>query len=212
LGNHDKPRIASRIGLRKSRAAALLLLSLPGTLTIYYGEELGMQDVPIAPDEARDPAEIRQPGIGMGRDPERTPMPWSISPGSPGCGFTENEPWLPIGEANRRVNVESSEEDPDSMLAFYRHLIELRRAEPALVSGQLTGVSAEGDVLRLVRSDGKKHFEALINLGEQMRQVPIGEGKIVTCTELRRRGELVRDTLDLSPAEALLIRSRISTP
>ena len=57
LGNHDKSRIASRIGVKKARAAALLLLSLPGTLTIYYGEELGMQDVPIRPEEAQDPAE-----------------------------------------------------------------------------------------------------------------------------------------------------------
>lgn len=58
LGNHDKPRIASRVGLQNARAAAVLLLSLPGTLTIYNGEELGMQDVPIRPDEAQYPAEI----------------------------------------------------------------------------------------------------------------------------------------------------------
>ena len=211
LGNHDKSRIASRVGLKKSRAAALLLHALPGTLTIYYGEELGMQDVLIRPDEARDPAEIRQPGIGMGRDPERTPMPWSISPGPPGFGFTEKEPWLPIGEGNMRVNVESSEEDQGSMLALYRHLIALRRAEPALVSGQLTGLAVHGEVLRFVRSDGEKHFEALINLGEQMRQVPIDEGRIVTCTELHRRGEPVSDTVDLKPAEAVLIETIATT-
>ena len=98
LSNHDKSRIASRVGLKKARAAALLLLSLPGTLTIYYGEELGMQDVLIPPDEAQDPAERRQPGIGMGRDPERTPMPWDRF--ALMCGFTAWKPWLPIGDAN----------------------------------------------------------------------------------------------------------------
>ena len=105
LGNHDKSRIASRIGLKKARAAALLLLSLPGTLTMYYGEELGMQDVPIPPDEAQDPAEKTEPGIGMGRDPERTPMPWD---NSRSMRIHQGKPWLPIGDANRAVNVDWS--------------------------------------------------------------------------------------------------------
>ena len=204
LGNHDQPRIASRIGLKKARAAALLLLSLPGTLTIYYGEELGMQNVLIRPDEARDPAEIRQPGIGMGRDPERTPLPWD---NSPGWGFSANEPWLPIGEANTGVNVEDSEKDQASMLAFYRHLIGLRRAESVLVSGQLTELSAELDVLRFVRSNGKKRFEAFINLGDQLRQFHVDPGKIVTCTELHRRGEPVSGVVQLEPTEAILIEA-----
>lgn len=202
LGNHDKSRIASRIGVEKARAAALLLLSLPGTLTIYYGEELGMQDVPIRPEEAQDPAERRQPGIGMGRDPERTPMPWDDSPL---CGFTEGLPWLPISSTNRAINVESSRNDPNSMLALYRRLLRLRHGEPVLVSGQLTDLSAADGVLQFGRSDGKKRFGIVVNLGETARQIPFEKGVIAVCTDLRREGETVNEQVQLKPAEAAII-------
>ena len=204
LGNHDKPRIASRIGLQKARAAALLLLSLPGTLTIYYGEELGMQDVLIRPDEAQDPAERRQPGIGMGRDPERTPMAWDNSPQN---GFTTGKPWLPIGEANKNLNVECSRIDLGSMFAFYRSLIALRRAEPVLVSGQLTDLAANDGVLQFARSNGDKHCTVVVNLGEQTRQVVIKPGVILASTDLDLTRKLVKDTLQLEPAEAVIIEA-----
>jgi alpha-glucosidase len=205
LGNHDKSRIASRIGVKKARAAALLLLSLPGTLTIYNGEELGMQDVPIRPDEAQDPAEKRQPGIGMGRDPERTPMPWDTSPQ---CGFTTGKPWLPIGEANRDVNVESSQKIPASMLALYRHLLQLRRAEPGLVSGQLADVASAEGILQFLRSDGDRRFRVVLNLSEEARQIAIGSGTIIADTGLNREGEPVRESVKLDPAEAIIINHR----
>ena len=92
LGNHDQPRLASRVGRAQARVAAMLLLTLRGTPTVYYGEELGMEDVPIPPDLEQDPA--RFDGPNGGRDPERTPMRWD---GSPGAGFTTGTPWLPVG-------------------------------------------------------------------------------------------------------------------
>ena len=100
LGNHDKERIASKIGSAQARVAAMLLLTLRGTPTIYYGEEIGMKDVPIAPEQVQDPAEKNEPGLGLGRDPERTPMPWD---GSLLAGFTSGEPWLPLGTDHARV-------------------------------------------------------------------------------------------------------------
>jgi alpha-glucosidase len=202
LGNHDKSRIASRIGLQKARAAALLLLSLPGTLTLYYGEELGLQDVLIRPEEALDPAEKRQPGIGMGRDPVRTPMPWDDSPQS---GFTTSQSWLPIGEANRGVNVQSSSKQPDSMLALYRRLLKLRRVERVLVSGQLSELSASDGVLQFVRSDGKKRFRVAVNLAEGTQPVAVQRGVISACTNLRREGETVEDAVELERAEAVIM-------
>src|SRR5579863_3395431 len=93
LGNHDQPRIASRIGVQQARVAAMLLLTLPGTVTLYNGEEIGMRNVPIPPEEVQDPAEKNEPGIGQGRDPERTPMCWDESQGA---GFTTGVPWLPL--------------------------------------------------------------------------------------------------------------------
>ncbi len=104
LGNHDQSRLATRIGPGQARVAAMLLLTLRGTPTLYYGDELGMQDVPIAPDQVRDPAEKNEPGKGRGRDPERSPMLWD---GSANAGFTAPEatPWLPLLENRAQVNV-----------------------------------------------------------------------------------------------------------
>jgi len=102
LGNHDKPRIASRIGAAQARVAAMLLLTLRGTPTLYYGDEIGMEDVPISATQVRDPYEKNVPGLGLGRDPERTPMQWDASPHA---GFSRADPWLPVGTSYRSVNV-----------------------------------------------------------------------------------------------------------
>jgi alpha-glucosidase len=203
LGNHDKSRIASRLGLQKARAAALLLFSLPGTLTIYNGEELGMQDVQILPDQAQDPAEKRQPGIGMGRDPERTPIPWD---NSPSAGFTTGHPWLPIGEANRAVNVNDSIHNPSSMLAFYRNLLAIRRNEPVLVSGQLTQISATNGLLQFVRSDKNKHCTVVINLGPEPQPISAKSGVILASTQMPLQAQAVPQSLLLQPAEAVIIQ------
>ena len=79
LGNHDNPRIASRAGEQQVRVAAMLLLTLRGTPTMYYGDEIGMTNVPIPPDRVQDPFEKNVPGMGLGRDPQRTPMQWDAS-------------------------------------------------------------------------------------------------------------------------------------
>src|SRR5262249_55534753 len=95
LGNHDQKRVASRIGSRQARVAAMLLLTLRGTPTLYYGDEIGMHDVPIPLEAVRDPWEKREPGLGVGRDPQRTPMQWDASPAA---GFSGGTPWLPIAD------------------------------------------------------------------------------------------------------------------
>src|SRR5471032_1523429 len=138
LGNHDNPRVASRIGARQARVAAMLLLTLRGTPTLYYGDEIAMADGVIPPDRVQDPAELRQPGIGQGRDPERTPMQWD---GSPNAGFSSGVPWLPISGGDC-VNVVAQDSQASSMLTFYRHLLALRRSEPALVEGAIERVAS----------------------------------------------------------------------
>ena len=102
LGNHDKPRIASRVGLRQARVAAMLLLTLRGTPTLYYGDEIGMQDGAITAEQVRDPYEKNVPGLGLGRDPERTPMQWDATRHA---GFSNHTPWLPVASDYRAVNV-----------------------------------------------------------------------------------------------------------
>jgi alpha-glucosidase len=104
LGNHDRSRIASRVGPRQARVAAMLLLTLRGTPTLYYGDELGMRDVAVPPTQVQDPWERNVPGLGLGRDPERTPMQWSAAPQA---GFSSGQPWLPVAADFAAVNVET---------------------------------------------------------------------------------------------------------
>jgi alpha-glucosidase len=148
LGNHDRSRVASRIGQGQGRVAAMLLLTLRGTPTIYQGEELGMTDVPVPPELLQDPWEKNVPGLGLGRDPVRTPMPWDDRPNA---GFTSGRPWLPIGAANEPLNVAAQESDPLSMLALYSNLLALRRSEPALSTGDYIPIAATEAVLQFER-------------------------------------------------------------
>jgi len=202
LGNHDQGRLATRTGIRQAPLAAMLLLTLPGTLTMYYGEELGLTDVPIPPDEIQDPAEKLQPGIGVGRDPERTPMPWD---GSPLGGFTRAKPWLPLGPDHATINVEALEQDRNSILHLYRKLIALRRTHPALVDGDIRLVTAEGDLLRYERSAGHDRFLILLNLGHVSVQASAEAGNILAATDAVRHGERVSNFVELRPSEGLLI-------
>jgi alpha-glucosidase len=149
LGNHDSPRVASRLGPAQARVAAMLLLTLPGTPILYQGDELGLEDVPIPDEEALDPIARLVPG--RGRDPERTPMPWDAGPGG---GFTSGRPWLPLGEGNLARSVAAQRGDPASMLTLHRRLLRLRRRAPALVGGRYEPVEAAGDVLELRGDEG----------------------------------------------------------
>jgi alpha-glucosidase len=130
LGNHDQPRVASRVGPRQARAAAMLLLTLRGTPTRYYGDELGMEDVAVPPDRVVDPD---------GRDPERSPMPWTDAPGRGSCDDGV-QPWLPFGDP--AINLEAQGADPRSMLALHRRLLALRRSSSDLLEGAYETVAA----------------------------------------------------------------------
>jgi alpha-glucosidase len=131
LSNHDVSRFISRHnadgrGGARARVAAMLLLTLRGTPFIYYGDEIGMADVPIPEEQAKDPARFH----AVGRDPARTPMQWDAGPGR---GFTTGEPWLPFGDP--AINVAAQTDDPDSLLSLHRRLIHLRKRSPALQRG-----------------------------------------------------------------------------
>ena len=161
LGSHDAPRIAARLGERQARVAMLLLLTLRGTPTLYQGDELGIGAVDIPPERVRDPREKRQPGIGLGRDPSRTPMAWDDSPNA---GFSPAEPWLPLHPDWPVRNVAAQEQDSGSMLALTRALLTLRRAEPALELGRITLLEAPRGVLAFERRHGGRVLRVLLNL------------------------------------------------
>ncbi|QFS82288.1 Oligo-1,6-glucosidase [Roseivivax sp. THAF40] len=178
LGNHDRSRIASRIGPERARAAALMLLSLRGTPTIYQGEELGMENVPIPPDRVQDPWEKNVPGHGLGRDPVRTPIAWEDARHG---GFSEVDPWLPMDLDPARI-VENQTNDPASMLAFYRRLLALRREREALRRGALEDLRAEDGVLFYTRRAGDDVVHVAINWGESPVDIVL-PGQVVLATD-----------------------------
>jgi alpha-glucosidase len=208
LGNHDQPRLASRVGAKQARAAAMLLLTLRGTPTMYYGDELGMEDVPIAPAQVRDPAEKNEPGKGHGRDPERAPMMWV---GAPNAGFTAPDatPWLPIESDWQTKNAAAQRADSKSMLTLYRKLLALRRQHDTLHAGAIADVSAEGDVLRYRRvalPDGEStDFQVLLNLGSEVATAQCAAGTIVLTTLLDGMGARVDGEVTIEVGEGLLI-------
>jgi alpha-glucosidase len=162
LGNHDRPRIATRVGPAQARIAMLLLLTLRGTPTLYYGDEIGMTDVAIPADQVQDPRELREPGIGMGRDPVRTPMAWDA--GAHG-GFTRGEPWLPLHADRATRNVAVQRDDPASMWRLTQSLLALRRAHPALALGDYHAIECGGDLLAYERRLGADRVLVVLNLG-----------------------------------------------
>jgi alpha-glucosidase len=205
LGNHDRSRVASRLGTAQARVAAMLLLTLRGTPTIYQGEEIGMTDVPIPPERVQDPWERNVPGLGLGRDPERTPMQWDATAHA---GFSVAEPWLPVAADHAAVNVAAQAADPRSILSLYRALIRLRRAEPALSIGTYRPVSADETVLAYERRhDGRRLLVALNMGGAAGTLRHLRSGRILLSTFLDRSSEQVHDALELRPNEGCIIDS-----
>ena len=206
LGNHDNPRVATRAGAAQAPVAAMLLLTLRGTPTLYYGDEIGMRDVPIPPDAVQDPFEKNVPGMGLGRDPQRTPMQWNDGPGA---GFTTGRPWLPLAEDFRTVNVAAQNEDPRSLLSLYRQLIQLRRAERALTVGGFEPLDAPPDLIAFVRSDGDRQFLVVLNLAANAASFStpnrFGNGRIILSTVLDRQGESVEQAIELRPNEGVIV-------
>jgi alpha-glucosidase len=203
LGNHDQPRISSRIGHNQARAAAMLLLTLRGTPTMYYGEEIGMTDVAIPADEVQDPAEKNEPGKGTGRDPERTPMQWDSSQFA---GFTKGKPWLRLAADYTAVNVAALSTQNGSMLSLYRALIRLRHANTALNSGGVERVSSDSRILRYQRVDQEQRFAVLLNLSQTREVTAVEPGQIVISTQMDREGEAVASNISLRPFEGVVIR------
>src|SRR5438552_17036122 len=132
LGNHDRPRVATRVGREQARIAHMLLLTLRGTPTCYYGDELGMQDVPIPRELIHDPKGKDNPEHS--RDLQRSPMQWDSSPNAGFCP-PGMKPWLPVAEDYHTYNVAVEQHDPHSFLTLVRTLLTLRRSSPALSVG-----------------------------------------------------------------------------
>ena len=204
LGNHDRPRIAARVGDAQARVAAMLLLTLRGTPTMYYGDEIGLARVAIPPGLAQDPWEKNEPGLG--RDASRTPMQWDDGPQA---GFTTvARPWLPLDRNHLHQNVAALDGVPDSILNLYRALIALRRAHRALSGGAFHMLAVTDTTVVFERTLGAERFIVALNLVGAPQPLPpsLQGAEIVLSTAMDRTGAL--DTTGLRGNEGLVLRPR----
>ncbi|HEY0422733.1 MAG TPA: alpha-amylase family glycosyl hydrolase [Rhodopila sp.] len=208
LGNHDRPRVAARRGQAQARVAAVLLLTLRGTPTLYYGDELGLIDVVIEPSQVRDPRELREPGLALGRDPVRTPMPWDDSENA---GFTRGTPWLPLHADWPTRNMMRMAEEPQSLLTLYRRLLALRRGCPALSIGDFALLNVEDDTLVYARRHGEERLIVALNFGTRQHRLALPDwarGGRVLLSSAEDAAPAEVGTLLLGPNEAVVLEAR----
>lgn len=205
FGNHDQSRIASRFGTEQARLVGLLQLTLPGLPVIYNGEELGMEDGVIAPDQVQDPAEYYTPGIGLGRDPQRTPLQWSADPYA---GFSNVRPWLPVGERYQVLNVESESADADSSLSMYRALLSLRRNDVTMREGNFQLSSRpSSQVLTYRRQSTDGTYIVALNFSSNVQIIDDGSvGVLVASTHPSTPPDVSGSQIVLKPYEGILLR------
>ena len=200
LGNHDEARITRRLGPENARLAAVLLLSLRGSPFLYYGDELGMEEVVIEEGQGRDPW-----GENVGyltRDGSRTPMQWD---GSADAGFGSDNPWLPLGSNHETANVENELTDQASMLNLYRRLLAYRKKSEPLRSGSyLTHPMSTEDVYLFERSTGQERVIIAINFTNQTQSVELGPGTVVISTTTTESRHIGSERLLLSIGEAAI--------
>jgi len=207
LNNHDSPRLVSKIGDAQARVAAMLLLTLRGTPTLYYGEELGMENGVIAPDQMQDPQGFRL-GAAYSRDYSRTPMQWTEKQYS---GFSTVEPWLPLTPSYQKKNVQVENNDKTSMLHLYRKLIHLRKQHSTLQTGSYKSISVEClDCFVFERSQADEQYLIALNFSAKSIRVNIPdflEGKILVSTYLDRVDTTVANDFELRENEGVIIET-----
>ncbi|GCE29985.1 alpha-amylase [Dictyobacter alpinus] len=205
LGNHDRSRIATRIGRAQSRVAQMLLLTLRGTPTCYYGDELGMEDVAVPPELMHDPQGKDNPIHS--RDPERSPMQWNADSGAGFCadGVT---PWLPLSEDYRHFNVEREQQEERSYLTLVQNLLTLRRQIPALHVGSYASIDvASEECFVYVREHAGKRYVVALNCSnaDQALSLPFKEGTIMLSASLERTGPIALEDFVLPANDGYLI-------
>ncbi len=213
IGNHDRHRVATRLGAAQARVANMLLLTLRGTPTTYYGEEIGMEDGEIPAESIQDPFALNQPEIAhiVGRDPARTPMQWDDSPNA-GFAAPGVRTWLPVASNYVRCNVARESRDPASMLSLYRALTRLRLAEPSIAFGEYYSLDAgEEDVFAYVRRAlNAVPFLIVLNFSHADRVVDLSRAApsatVTVSTDMRLQGTVQLQKLALSPDQGMVLR------
>lgn len=210
LSNHDNPRFASRIGPAAARVASMLILTLRGTPTWYYGDEIGMLDVPIPQHLVHDPQGKRPDAYG--RDRARTPMQWDVAPNAGFCPANV-QPWLPVAADYPQVNVAVESEDAHSMLTLTRALLALRRAGPALTGGSYQTLEGSSEhCFVYLRAQGEQHLLVALNFSAEAQVVKLPEigegreGRILLSTFLDREEQINLAAFSLRSYEGCIIK------
>ena len=206
FGNHDQWRMVSRYnGADKARLVALLQLTLPGLPTVYYGDELGMPNTPVTHEQIRDLSAFSAGDDSVSRDPERTPMQWDATHYA---GFSDAEPWLPLGERVYEHNVQDQLHEPDSFLSLYRRLLRMRSRYDILRNGSYeTFGDDDENVFVYSRRLNDEHVFVACNFSNTMQKVALPhKGRILCCTHPIDYPEVDADgILTLRPYEGALI-------
>ncbi|NBM16537.1 glycoside hydrolase family 13 protein [Streptomyces sp. GC420] len=199
LSNHDVVRHATRYGegetgLRRARAAALLMLALPGSAYIYQGEELGLPEVTDLPDEVRqDPSFFRANGQEGFRDGCRVPIPWTSDGSS--YGFGPAGSWLPQPAHWGALSVEAQTGDPASTLELYRTALAVRREQPGLGDGPMAWLAAPEGVL----SFSRRGFVCVLNTNGAAMELPVPGRALLSSAPLEFPAGSARDTVRIPP-------------
>ena len=203
LGNHDNGRLASKAGERLARLMAMLQLSLPGIPVIFQGDERGVTDGFVHPDEVRDPAALQAPELG--RDRSRTCQMWTTN--GPNFGFTTGTSWLPITQPVR-MSVEAQENEPGSMLMLYRALLALRRGHVLRAGEYLELGVSHPDVFGYIRVHGGQMVAVLLNFSAEtvIFNTSLHTGKLLLSTEMDVGGTVGLDEVTLRPGEGWIVR------
>ena len=211
LGNHDEKRVATRLPGDSARLATLLLLTLRGAPTLYYGDELGMPEADVPDDRRVDPWAFRSGLPELSRDGARTPMAWDATPSG---GFSDAEPqelWLPMHQGHEATNVEAESADPDSVLSFTRRALAARGASDALRTGDYRPLPAPPDVFAFERVAAGERVLVLLHFGDGPAEAEVpgafrGGAVALATHDRQREGTAVGDRVALAPWGGLVIR------
>ena len=210
IGNHDKHRVATRLGQAQAKVAMMLLLTLRGTPTLYYGDELGMEDAWIPSEHIKDPWEIQAPNIGVGRDPERSPMQWSGGRNAGFCAKTVT-PWLPVTSNHDQFNVEAQKSKSTSFIWLTKSLLALRKQLTCLQLGDINELYSPNNVFCYRRSYEAEDLIIALNLDNHENEWMLPaefrmNSTVLLSTALDRQGGLLRECLQLRANEGIILR------
>lgn len=181
------------LGLRRARAATLLMLALPGSVYIYQGEELGLPEVVDLPEEVlADPIWERSGQTVRGRDGCRVPIPWTRS--GPSLGFGAATPWLPQPDEWADASVEAQDGADGSVLELYRTALRLRHSEPPLGDGALTWLDSGSRALVFERRRDGSRLVCAVNFGPEPADLPAYDEVLLSSGPLDQDGRLPTDT------------------